>query len=168
MGARLHFTSVFELGSEVDGAVPVLCPTGEDCFYTISAFRDGGLVLDDERGRVSATLDDGDLMALRTILDSRSFQQAVGTTRMDCPATDADVKIAITTAWADGVERFHSLASGCLAGDLTGLEEHPVYRLRLLLDEQLRWTYSQCDSADENPRPLCRDFEFVDVGDMAR
>ncbi len=63
--------------------------------------------------------------------------------------------------------------AGYLVGELTGNRDDPLTKLRVLVDEQLRWHYAGCSPGDpadarieDDPgrRPLCRvGFEAIHV-----
>jgi hypothetical protein len=162
---RLHFaTPVLDDG---ETAFPPLCPTGDDCFYSISVYADGHIALDDSGGRVQASLTPADAARVGELLDDERLRKTLQGPVTDCPGTPADARVYVATSARrqDGTEVVFVDAEGCVAGELTGLMDHPLYRLRILMNDDLRWRYAGCPDGspatldatqDASRRPLCR------------
>lgn len=163
---RLHFAQVLEPDAAAEQSLTPLCPTGSDCFYTFSVFSAAGrIALDDAQGRIEGALSAEDRATAEEILSSAELAELLKSTDAGrlCPGRPAntEVQIVLTTRWSDGTETLYGDAEGCLAGDLTGLPNHPLSRLRALVSEQWRFKYGACDAyasavPDAERRPLCR------------
>lgn len=161
-GIRFYFAKVFPPRPEDDDELfPSLCPSGDDCFYALGLSLDGELVLDDAMGRVVVSLDVEDKERAVRFLTSTELVRAIEAPIVACPGLPAgvDMKISFSSSWRDGVEMFYSNFEGCLVGELTGLEDHPLFQMRKFVGEELRREYIDCAVM----RPLCEDFEFIDI-----
>lgn len=170
-GVRLHFGHVrvpetviadlSDAGAQQSEADPFVdqCPTGNDCFFTVSVVAEGRVIFDDFLGRVTAELSEADRTLAESLIVGLESAPA-------CPGlpAGASVHIALSVRGADGGERFYGEVGGCLAGELTSQTDHKLFQLRKFY-EGMRWVYAGCPPTDPaalpppddlQRRPFCR------------
>lgn len=153
---RLHFATPF-VAPDDDPNGFMLCPTGDDCFHSVTVYSDGQIALDDHLGRTYGEVTATEKEAFeQLVLHDQSFKAGL-TQGFGCPGVPSgySVWIVATVRLGDGTEQVLNDVEGCIAGELTNQPQHALTRLRKLLDEELRLRYADC--AKDAQRPICRD-----------
>lgn len=115
---RLHFATPF-VGSEDDPYGFILCPTGDDCFYSTTVYADGRIALDDHLGRESFELTAPEQAELDQLLFADEALKEDLAEGIVCPGLPIDYEVWIVASirYNDGTEQVLGRdAVGCIAG----------------------------------------------------